>query len=252
MNNVAKHTIKILNFNLTLTSDDDKTYIDSVAQRVERNIRTLSDNMPTRSMTEVALFVAMDYCDRYMKAISDGTEMRGQIKDYLRDSAFLRTQLEESQKEAELLKAENEKLRERLAAKGGSGTAAADVKPAPKAPIDDDDELPLLISLNEGDDALDSVSIPSRILSTSEQDVNKTETAPEKEPEQPKPAKAAKTTEKESFFSRKKSGKGKKKENKNTQPVKGVFSEDEFSESADAADDIMSFFEEKAFEEDDD
>lgn len=241
---MAKHTVKILNFNLTLTSDDDKTYIDSVAQRVERNIKTLSDNMPTRSMTEVALFVAMDYCDRYMKAISDGTEMRGQIKDYLRDSAFLRAQLEESQKEAELLKADNEKLRERLAAKSAVGAqpmTAMNEQNKPSAD-DDDDDLPLLISLSADDDAVEPVSIPSRELNFREEST--------KEPE--KPAKESKNGEKESFFSRKKSGKGKKKENKNAQPVKGTFSEDEFSESADAAADIMSFFEEKAFEDDDD
>ena len=107
---MAKHTIRILNYNLTLTSDDDKTYIENIAERVERNIKTLSDNMPTRNMTEVSLFVAMDYCDRYMKAIGDGNSMRGQIKDYLKDSGQLRQQLDDAKKEIERLKAENEKL----------------------------------------------------------------------------------------------------------------------------------------------
>ena len=205
---MAKHTIRILNYNLTLTSDDDKSYIESVAERVERNIKSLSDHMPTRNMTEVSLFVAMDYCDRYMKAVGDGTTMRGQIKDYLKDASFTRKQLEDVKKENELLKAELEKLRARTPLKEEEPAAAAGIslfeEPAPAA----------------------SVTI-------------------EKEPEPIKPI------EKESFFSRKKGSKGKKKESKQPAPIRGAFNEDAFSESADAAADIMSFFEEKAFDDED-
>lgn len=206
VNIVAKHTIRILNYNLTLTSDDDKSYIENVAERVERNIKSLSDNMPTRNMTEVALFVAMDYCDRYMKAMGDGSSMRGQIKDYLKDASFTRQQLEDAKKENELLKAENEKLRARIA----EGRAAKEPEPiiAPEmSPF------------------------------------------PAVEKEAPKPAAFAEK-DKDSIFSRKKA-KSKKKESKSAAPVRGFFNEDAFSESADAAADIMSFFEEKSFEDDD-
>ena len=211
---MAKHTIRILNYNLTLTSDDDKSYIDSVAQRVERNIMTLSDNMPTRNMTEVALFVAMDYCDRYMKSIGDGTAMRGQIKDYLKDSSFTRSQLEEAKKENELLKAENEKLRERL-----SSVKEREQEPVYAAPL---------------------MPAPELVKTEADERTEKAE----------KPVKAS--FEKEAGFARKKTGsKGKKKGNKpEPAPVKGFFSEDDDSESADAAADIMSFFEEKSFEDD--
>ncbi len=202
MNIVAKHTIRILNYNLTLTSDDDKSYIESVAERVERNIKTLSDNMPTRNMTEVALFVAMDYCDRYMKAIGDGSSMRGQIKDYLKDSSQARQQLEEAKKENELLKAENEKLRARLTDSKGR-TDAFEVK------------------------------------------------LPEVKNSAPEAEKPAQTAERETLFGRKKNIKGKKKESKPAAPVKGLWGADAFSESADAAADIMSFFEEKSFDDED-
>ena len=203
---MAKHTIRILNYNLTLTSDDDKSYIESVAERVERNIKTLSDNMPTRNMTEVALFVAMDYCDRYMKAMGDGTSMRGQIKDYLKDASFTRQQLDDAKKENELLKEEVEKLRARLAGEKPEKTEvkepAAEVKPA---------QEPL------------------------------------------KPIAAPAEKEKDGLFSRKKPSKGKKKENKQeAAPVRGAWGADAFSESADAAADIMSFFEERSFDDDDD
>ena len=210
---MAKHSVRILNYNLTLTSDDDKTYIESVAERVERNVKALSAAMPTRNMTEVALFVAMDYCDRYMKSIGDGTTMRGQIKDYLKDSGAARQQLEEAKKENELLRAENEKLRARI-------NGAAEEEPKAEQPEPEAEEE-------------EPVSVPSRIFAPA-----------------PAPAPApVETAEKESPFPRKKN-KGKKKENKQQAPVRGVWGADAFSESADSADDIMSFFEEKSFSDD--
>lgn len=207
---MAKHTVRIMNFNLTLTSDDDKTYIEGVAQKVERDVKALAGAMPTRNMTEVALFLAMDYYDRYKKSLGDGTNMRGQIKDYLKDSSFARQQLEETKKENELLKAENEKLRARI-----NGTENAEEK----------------------EPEVTAVAAPAPAA------VKAAEPAPAPEPEQP--------AEREAFIPRKKN-KGKKKENKQSAPVKGVWGGDAFSESADAAADIMSFFEDRAFADDDD
>lgn len=213
---MAKHAIRILNYNLTLTSDDDKSYIENVADRVERNIKALSDAMPTRNMTEVALFVAMDYCDRYMKSVGDGTSMRGQIKDYLKDAGEAREQLETVKKENEELKAELEKLRAQIEGR----EKAVDVKDEPVLAPEISKE-PVVFqtapAVEEKPATAAEPAVPSRDLSP---------------------------------FPRKK--KGKKKENKQvTAPVKGVWGADAFSESADAADDIMSFFEEKSFNDDD-
>lgn len=209
---MAKHAVRIMNYNLTLTSDDDKTYIESVAERVERNVKALSTAMPTRNMTEVALFVAMDYCDRYMKSIGDGTSMRGQIKDYLKDSGAARQQLEETKKENELLRAENEKLRARI-----NGTAEAETK---KEEAEQEPEIETPAPIEEAPVAAAPVSA------------------------------TLKTDVTDQLFSRKKN-KGKKKENKQAAPVRGIWGADAFSESADSADDIMSFFEEKSFSDED-
>lgn len=249
---VAKHTIRILNYNLTLTSDDDKSYIDSVAQRVERNIKTLSDSMPTRNMTEVALFVAMDYCDRYMKAIGDSSAMRSQIKDYLRDTGFARQQLEETKKENERLQAELDKLKERLSA----GNAAADIitenledtpqSPKKEQPKTTDSDFFDFFGFNPNDEEDDN--------STTNDEKKSSESAVRQETPQgtPKPpVKQAKPFPSDS--SRKKNGaKGKKKGSKDIQPVKGSFGATDFSESADAVADIMSFFEDKSFRDEDD
>ena len=163
---MAKYTIRICNYSFTISSDDDKNYMDNIAAKVERRVKRLSDEMPSRNMTEVALFVAMDYCDQYMKSVGDGSNLRGQIKDYLQESGYARKELEETKKENEQLKAEVETLRSRL--------AATDNK-----------------SVRKG---------------SSNTDVS---------------------------------------------PVQGLFSEDAFAESADATAEIMSFFEQKAFDDDD-
>ncbi len=238
VDNMAKHTIRILNYNLTLTSDDDKSYIDNVAQRVERNIKTLSEHMPTRNMTEVSLFVAMDYCDRYMKAIGDGSAMRSQIKDYLRDTNSIRQQLEEAKKENELLKAELAKLRER-----------------PEPPVnpvvlndDDDDEEEEEEEQNQSQ-AEEETSVSAIAEDFVNQNLDKIAPA-----EQSDKQKKQQPFAKDQFSrnNKKNNSKNKKKGNKDFQPIKGTFADDEFSESADTVSDIMSFFEDKSFNADDD
>lgn len=190
---MAKYSVRILNYTFTVSSDDDKNYMDNVAAKVERRVKRLSDEMPSRNMTEVALFVAMDYCDQYMKSVGDGSNLRGQIKDYLQESGYARKQLEETKKENELLKAEIEALRNRLSAKNVP-VEAPTIEEAPKKKIS-----------------------------------AKEKKAPIIEDRTPK-----------------------KHETKSEgAPVQGFFSEDAFAESADATAEIMSFFEQKAFEDDD-
>ncbi len=190
---MAKYIVRILNYSFTVSSDDDKSYMDNVAAKVERRVKRLSDEMPSRNLTEVALFVAMDYCDQYMKSVGDGSNLRGQIKDYLQESGYARKQLEETKKENELLKAEIEALRNRLSSKN----APAETPEPEEAP--------------------------------------KKKTSPK--------AKKAPVIEDRT---------PEKKENQSeSAPVQGFFSEDAFAESADATAEIMSFFEQKAFEDDD-
>lgn len=192
---MAKYIVRILNYSFTVSSDDDKNYMDSVAAKVERRVKRLSDEMPSRNLTEVALFVAMDYCDQYMKSVGDGSNLRGQIKDYLQESGYARKQLEETKKENELLKAEIEALRNRLSSKN--------VPSEPPAPT------------------------------------------PEEAPKKKAPSKSKKTPIIEDRTPEK------KEKPSESAPVQGFFSEDAFAESADATAEIMSFFEQKAFEDDD-
>ena len=197
---MAKYTIRICNYSFTISSDDDKNYMDNIAAKVERRVKRLSDEMPSRNMTEGALFVAMDYCDQYMKSVGDGSNLRGQIKDYLQESGYARKELEATKKENEQLKAEVENLRSRLAAK--------------------DDYVP-----SEAPEVIDDTPIPLVKTSAAENAAPKT-----------KSKNTVRNTSSETDVS----------------PVRGLFSDDAFAESADATAEIMSFFEQKAFDDDDD
>lgn len=193
---MPKYTIRICNYSFTISSDDDKSYMDNIAAKVERRVKRLSDEMPSRNMTEVALFVAMDYCDQYMKSVGDGSNLRGQIKDYLQESGYARKELEDTKKENEQLKAEIEALRSRL-----SSTPS-------KAPTQ---------------------------LTAPAESVTKKNPVIE--------SRASKAAEKKAIKN--------SNSNTNVPPVQGLFSEDAFAESADATAEIMSFFEQKAFDDDD-
>lgn len=192
---MPKYTIRICNYSFTISSDDDKTYMDNIAAKVERRVKRLSDEMPSRNMTEVALFVAMDYCDQYLKSVGDGSNLRVQIKDYLQESSYARKELEEVQKENESLKAEIEQLKTKLSSQ------------APNAAL----EKKELMSMKENDQAVTKSPV--------------IETRPPKDEN-------SRTTEDASV-------------------VQGLFSDDAFAESADATAEIMSFFEQKAFDDDD-
>ena len=201
---MAKNVVRILNHTITITSEESQEYMDKVASKIERKVKRLSDELHTRNMTEVALFVAMDYCDQFTKAMDDNTNLRGQIKDYLQESAFSHKQYEDTKKENEQLKAEISALRARLSERPAPRSAAPvkEEKPEPAA-----EELPV---------------IEKQKTAAVREKLPKLDKKPIKKPE---PQRA---------------------------PIQGTFSDDIFGETADAAAEIMSFFEQKAFMDDDD
>ena len=204
---MAKNVVRILNHSFTISSDDDQQYMEKIAAKVERKVKRLSDEMHTRNMTEVSLFVAMDYCDQYTKALNDASTLRGQIKEYLQESSFARKQLDDVKKENAELRSEIEALRKRLSDRGTQSDSAKKAERANK---------------------------PDR----TEKSVKTEKTVKTAEPlpvlEKPAPFIEVKTSPEKHA------------------PIQGVFSDDAFSESADATAEIMSFFEQKAFMDDDD
>lgn len=199
---MAKNVVRILNHTITISSEESQEYMDKVASKIERKVKRLSDELHTRNMTEVALFVAMDYCDQLTKAMDDNANLRGQIKDYLQESAFSRKQYEDTKKENEQLRAEINTLRSRLSQRSAARSAVPvpQEKPEPITPVSSKSE----------DEIVDKQPLPKLTK------------------------KSAKTQDEQQA------------------PIQGTFSDDIFGETADDAAEIMSFFEQKAFADDDD
>ena len=204
---LAKTIVRILNHTITITSDEDQEYMDKVASKIERKVKRLSDELHTRNMTEVALFVAMDYCDQFTKAMDDNANLRGQIKDYLQESAFSRKQYEDTKKENEQLKNEINALRARLSSEN---TSARTVKSERTEKIEKPVKTDVSATIRKTESA-PTVQVKLPVLE-------------KKSVEMPAESKA---------------------------PIQGTFDEDVFGETADATAEIMSFFEQKAFMDDD-
>lgn len=187
MDTKSKVKVSICGYDFSVVTDDDRQYILSVANKVERKVNKMLEDNGRLSTASAALFAAMDYCDQVQRATGDGDNLRGQIKDYLEDSAAAHRELEESKREIDRLKREVAALRRRIAAEDGQDYTAETVIKSPKE-------------------------------------------APAKETK-PK----AKNTRKKA----------------DTAPVPGFFNEDAFAESADATAEILSFFEQKTFEDED-
>ncbi len=225
---LAKSKIKISNRTITVIADDDQQYLDSITAKVENRVKRLADEMPNRSLVDVALFVAMDYCDQYTKAKGDGSDMRTQIKDYLQESSFLRKKLEEVTRENEMLKAELDALRDRISARNVPERAVA--------------QIPEKISKTKSTKPASLTKPAKAVLEKAPVITEDEETEDEVMFEASEPEKAV-TIEK---------AQTPQKAEANAAPVSGDFENDPFGESADAAAEIMSFFEQNSLFDDED
>ena len=225
---LAKSTIRISNHTFTITSDDDQQYLDSITTKVENRVKRLADEMPNRNLVDVALFVAMDYCDQYTKAKGDGSDMRTQIKDYLQESSFLRKKLDEATRENEKLKAEIETLRNRMSSEN-----------VPKQAVE---EIPERIGKAEPSKPASLVKKDRAILQK-EPAVTPDEETEEETVFDPVIPQVTESAENNEIIPT---------EEKDSAPVSGDFENDPFGESADAAAEIMSFFEQNSLFDDED
>ena len=116
-----------------LCSDDDEAYIRSVGDEVQKSIDDLTAKNERLSITTAAVITAMNYCDAAHKASASADNLRTQIKNYLEDSSHARMDAEESHRELEKIRRENQTLRARLAAAGTEAEQASE-KQQPAAP----------------------------------------------------------------------------------------------------------------------
>ncbi len=125
--------LSICGCDFAVCSEDDETYVRSVADEVEKALGTLTEKNERLSLTMAAVITAMNYCDMSHKASASADNLRAQIKNYLEDSSHARMDAEESHRELEKIRKENQTLRARLAAMGTGTDAAAAQQPSAAA-----------------------------------------------------------------------------------------------------------------------
>ena len=114
--NMAKNRIKmsICGCDFAVCSEEDEAYIRSIGDEVQKSLNDMMEKNERLSLTMAAVIAAMNYCDASHKASSTAENLRTQIKNYLEDSSHARMDAEESHRELERIRRENQNLRAHL------------------------------------------------------------------------------------------------------------------------------------------
>lgn len=188
-----KVKVSVNDYEFSLRTDDDPSYVLKVADLVQRKInRTLDSSRMSRE--GAAIYAALDFCDQLQKKGGDTDELKEQIKAYARN-------VTEAAKLNDELKGENERLKREIAVL--------------RKRVDDAQSAQSATHAQPAHPQIDNIEMPDEFVEEKSAPVSK--------------------------FAKKGS----------SAPVQGFFSEAAFAESADATAEIMSFFEQKSFEEDD-
>ncbi len=133
---MSKNRIKlnICGCECVLCSEDSENYIRSVGDEVQKTMEDMMAKNQRISVTMAAVIAALSFCDDSHKASAAAENLRTQIKDYLEDSSHARMEAEESKRELERVRRENQTLRARLTSKEGAAAGPAEKKVPPIAP----------------------------------------------------------------------------------------------------------------------
>ena len=66
-----------------VSTTDSEEYVQSLAERLDRDMNELMNQSPSASVAASAVVVALGYLDELLKKASSADNMRSQIKDYL-------------------------------------------------------------------------------------------------------------------------------------------------------------------------
>ena len=105
-------TLNICGNDYNITTDEDPKYVEGLGERQNEDLSKIIKDNSRLSITQAAILAALDYLDEASKADSTADNLRGQIKEYLEDSARYKM-------EAEVAKREVERLQRELKGKDG-------------------------------------------------------------------------------------------------------------------------------------
>ena len=112
-----KVNLKICGSSYTIVTEDDPEYVENLGELIDKEMKLVSQNAPSLSMTQCAVLVALDQADACKKSTALSDNLRAQIKDYLEDASRARMEVDVARREIERLNREISNLREKLAIK---------------------------------------------------------------------------------------------------------------------------------------
>ncbi len=105
-------TLTICGNEYNIFADEDPKYMEELGDRVNDTLTKIVKDNSRLSITQAAILASLDFADEATKATATAENLRGQIKEYLEDSARYKM-------EAEVAKREVERLRKELEGKDG-------------------------------------------------------------------------------------------------------------------------------------
>ncbi len=97
-----------------IATNDDEAYLQSLAERIDKDIADVMARSPSASVTKAAVLTALSYLDEARKASNGADNMRAQIKSYSEDASRAVMEADQYRKEVAQLKRD---LKDALAGK---------------------------------------------------------------------------------------------------------------------------------------
>ena len=89
-----------------ILTEEEPSYVEALADTLDKDITAIVQANRRLSMTQAAILVALDYADKAAKESEAADNLRGQIKEYLEDSARYKMEAEVARRDVERLQKE--------------------------------------------------------------------------------------------------------------------------------------------------
>ncbi|MBQ9066486.1 MAG: cell division protein ZapA [Clostridia bacterium] len=89
-----------------ITTDEDPAYVEELGERLNEDLSKIVKDNSRLSITQAAILAALEYADEAKKATTTAENLRGQIKEYLEDSARYKMEAEVAKREVDRLNRE--------------------------------------------------------------------------------------------------------------------------------------------------
>lgn len=98
--------IHIAGSEYNILTEEDPAYVEALAETLDKDITEIVAANRRLSMTQAAILAALDYADKAAKESEAADNLRGQIKEYLEDSARYKMEAEVARRDVERLQRE--------------------------------------------------------------------------------------------------------------------------------------------------